>query len=685
MKATIHERPAAASVKRKPGVWPALSLSHAPMKPGCACGGDCPRCRGPRPQSSLQSKVQPKLRVGAPDDRYEREAERIAAGLLADSPTAALPSPSSLPAQVKRARKSPAKLATDTTSEEAAHTLGEGRPLDADTRGFFEPRLGHDLSRVRLHTGAQAAESADRFGARAYTLGHNIVFGAGEYAPASSSGRQLLAHELVHVVQQGAGAPRRQKIAASSPPARGPVMSRGAYSVRLITEQGERFIGPELPAAGAIAGGELPPSQTAPAVSPEEDTGENVPLQRMPKSDASTVWIQRTATFTKPTPNPQDPLVRLAQGLTPGLTTPQVNSTLKPSMQQLINDISPTQVKKTGSSGGNVTCAFDNFNLDTTAEQIVASAAPVGGWTGNVPPDKLDNPPQCAKVAQVAVTMNAQPNNADFVKRVQKSEDEHVDDLKVLHDRHFVPYDKFITGLKGSGKDLPACGQNLLGQLNNRHMQAGFAFTYGWMESVRKLDGPGGTHSDTALVKAAASCASATVTLSQTNPTIAGAAPGNVVTVKPTVTTFDPKKLKVQGNDLKDDKTVVKTFSNAADAKAALAVIQHYGMTTRNVIGPMEYFLVGGAAPSGALKGANELAIDPANYQVTLDLPNTDDWAVTDAMGTAKGINVNVIVNFGAKRDEAYSAWAVMTGFGFTVQGWVGGTRQKPEMMYFRV
>lgn len=79
-----------------------------------------------------------------------------------------------------------------------------GQPLDAATRRELEPRFGHDFSRVRLHTDAQAAQSARAVDALAYTVGPHIAFAAGQYQPASSAGQRLLAHELTHVVQQSA-------------------------------------------------------------------------------------------------------------------------------------------------------------------------------------------------------------------------------------------------------------------------------------------------------------------------------------------------------------------------------------------------------------------------------------------------------------------------------------------------
>jgi Domain of unknown function (DUF4157) len=83
-----------------------------------------------------------------------------------------------------------------------------GRPLDRATRAFFEPRFGHDFSGVRVHTGTSAEASARSVDAHAYTVGRDIVFGAGRFTPATADGRRLLAHELAHVVQQQNGIAR---------------------------------------------------------------------------------------------------------------------------------------------------------------------------------------------------------------------------------------------------------------------------------------------------------------------------------------------------------------------------------------------------------------------------------------------------------------------------------------------
>jgi len=91
-----------------------------------------------------------------------------------------------------------------------------GRPLDPGTRAFFEPRFAHDFGRVRVHTEPEAARSARQVSALAYTMGSDIVFDSGKYAPERDVGRSLLAHELTHVVQQGSASENADLTVADS-------------------------------------------------------------------------------------------------------------------------------------------------------------------------------------------------------------------------------------------------------------------------------------------------------------------------------------------------------------------------------------------------------------------------------------------------------------------------------------
>jgi hypothetical protein len=94
-----------------------------------------------------------------------------------------------------------------------------GEPLDAATRAFMEPRVGCDFSRVRVHTDERAAISAGAMVADAYTVGQHVVFAGGRYRPATEGGRQLIAHELIHVLQQGdEPVPARLNVGSASSP-----------------------------------------------------------------------------------------------------------------------------------------------------------------------------------------------------------------------------------------------------------------------------------------------------------------------------------------------------------------------------------------------------------------------------------------------------------------------------------
>jgi len=191
----------------------------------CACGqrtqnvSECTSCARNKPNNSLQAKVQ----IGAPNDHFEREADHVANQVMQmktpiPGDAGAVPK-SQVRAQSKVQRK------ISRTQGGGAHdpsVISEvagsnGQALNRTTRRFMEPRFGHDFSAVRIHTGDRAAKSAQAVHSRAFTLGQNIVFGHGEYAPESGPGRQLLAHELTHTIQQGSGTQRLQRVVQVQP------------------------------------------------------------------------------------------------------------------------------------------------------------------------------------------------------------------------------------------------------------------------------------------------------------------------------------------------------------------------------------------------------------------------------------------------------------------------------------
>ena len=143
--------------------------------------------------------LQAKLRIGQPGDIYEQEADRVAEQVMA---TSAHPSASSSPPRIQRLA-GPSVGQGDAAPASVDHALASpGMPLVPTLRQDMEQRFGYDFSGVRVHSGAAAGQSAREVNSNAYTVGYNIVFGAGEYAPDTERGRQVLAHELTHVVQQ---------------------------------------------------------------------------------------------------------------------------------------------------------------------------------------------------------------------------------------------------------------------------------------------------------------------------------------------------------------------------------------------------------------------------------------------------------------------------------------------------
>ncbi len=123
------------------------------------------------------------------------------------------------------------RLPAGSAARSAGASPASGDALDDASRAFFEPQVGGDLSGVRLHTGAAAADLARSAGARAYTVGRDVMFGAGEYQPQSREGTQLLAHELAHVAQQsrapGAGASLHRAVTNWTPPVRADELGKG--------------------------------------------------------------------------------------------------------------------------------------------------------------------------------------------------------------------------------------------------------------------------------------------------------------------------------------------------------------------------------------------------------------------------------------------------------------------------
>jgi hypothetical protein len=180
---------------------------------------------------AVSPPIQRKPAVAAPDDPLEREADEAAERVnRMESPRLVSPAPAAIQRRCASCESEDEEknqplfrtTAAPTMHAQAPLDVGAaarevergGAPLPPAVRSYFEPRFGHDFSRVRIHADGQAAAAARAVRARAFTLGDHVVFDSGEFAPATAEGRRLIAHELAHVVQQGAardaGTIRRQ-------------------------------------------------------------------------------------------------------------------------------------------------------------------------------------------------------------------------------------------------------------------------------------------------------------------------------------------------------------------------------------------------------------------------------------------------------------------------------------------
>jgi hypothetical protein len=224
----------------------------------CACGGAATGLLGTCPDC-LRKKglgLQARLEVGPSDDPFEQEADRTADQILGSSTGAVPRRPQS--ATAARAVRSMPSTGSERTEGIAPASVDRvlrtpGEPLGAATRDFFEQRFGHDFGHVRIHADSQAAESARDVQARAFTVGHDVVFAGGAYAPHGQDGKHLLAHELTHVVQQTPSL--RRKPAKRSKPAPPPEPDPLCDTFDFQTARGDV----ESQVARAIASGDVLP------------------------------------------------------------------------------------------------------------------------------------------------------------------------------------------------------------------------------------------------------------------------------------------------------------------------------------------------------------------------------------------------------------------------------------------
>jgi hypothetical protein len=185
--------------------WQPINLSTLSqggiLQRKCACGslagaaGTCEEC-----QSKEGGMLQTKLSIGAPDDKYELEADRVADEVMR-MPESKIQLQIDSP--IIQTKSESDATVSNILSNQITSLQGDGRSMDGRTQSFMNSRFGKDFSGVRIHTDSKAVQLSRELNAQAFTVGNDIYFNSGKYSPENDSGKHLLAHELTHVVQQG--------------------------------------------------------------------------------------------------------------------------------------------------------------------------------------------------------------------------------------------------------------------------------------------------------------------------------------------------------------------------------------------------------------------------------------------------------------------------------------------------
>ena len=336
----------------------------------------------------------------------------------------------------------------DTTDiVEQVTRLPAGR-LDEGDRAFMERRMGYDFSDVRIHTDGAAADSASGLGARAYTVGNDIVFGAGEFQPGAERYRRLLAHELTHVVQQGgrtsgrldklAVGPRHDHFEREADSVADAVMSQGFAGLNLEgLSEDERMLAQPMTVAPASNGPRVAPTAVGPRI------------RKTANFVAGTVHATRNAAVQIATGGPAGITKFLLNGhdvLTAAAARSAVN---RPTLHgHSIAGGVETWIGAVPTNEG----SFDETVLNSGPWSTTTTKGNVGARLGLA---------SCTGGNACTLTANGQPNDAAVAAANRTHEDHHAADHQAAFNAAFGIWDArvtaaYIAGTKFTGPTVGA-------------------------------------------------------------------------------------------------------------------------------------------------------------------------------------------------------------------------------------
>lgn len=367
---------------------------------------------------------QAKLTVNAPGDRSEQEADAIADQVTRTTdPIPSAPKPlSALFARIAQTKSESGAPVSRALSRRITSSQGGGSQMDLATQTFMQRRFGTDFSHVRVHTDADAAHLNRELGAYAFTVGRDIYFGSGQYAPATNPGRHLLAHELTHTLQQTHSSAIPQETAA-----------------RRQSIEGSGFLNEE----GRPAGGELP--EAGSGIESEEGPEETE------AAEAIQMQIQRSTKWVGATVHEDLNLAELIMNGGAPITWQMLNGAKLETVADADSSIIAPDISTSGSDK-KWTAKVDTVPKQEGGDDETVLAP--GPWNTTVSKDKVGTKygfAACSGADDSTFSALGKPSDDAVYKGNRRHEDHHVKDDKVAFEQTVGKWDKKLEKAKSKG------------------------------------------------------------------------------------------------------------------------------------------------------------------------------------------------------------------------------------------
>ena len=239
-------------------------------------------------------------------------------------------------------------------------------------------------------------------------------------------------------------------------------------------------------------------------------------MQRLLRADV----IQRKEEVLAPDVTPANPLERLLNGESDGLTTPFVNG-VQISDTGNLDDALPSRLGYAAGQAADTCKVSTPIDISSQAKIITASAPGPKGWTASAPYATVAsvlgiNHKDCAaKKGDINVRMVAKIGNKAYATLVRTAEGDHEGVVKDNHNKYLKPYHDLVNSKIGSNKDLGKCAKGLAGALRAKELEAIENWAKDWAASLAKWDQQGGPHTSSASVKVVGKCNEVEVTIAR--------------------------------------------------------------------------------------------------------------------------------------------------------------------------